>query len=283
MPSSARPHSRKNAPDRVALVTGGSQGIGAACVSRFRAAGWRVSVLALPSPELDQLASSGLLTFGGDVTSPSIRERAVSGTLGSYGRIDVLINNAGIGLYSLPTASSVQNLTRLFEVNVIAPLALAQLVIPLMRQQAGGVIVNVGSVASAVSLPWCAVYCASKSALHSFHDSLRRELRGSPVHLIEVFPGIVDTEFRDHVLAGSPPPSVRDIRWIVSAGFVAERILRAVERRRRTVYVPRIGAIFSLAGTLAPWLMDIYLARLLKQHGPVASTLKTSLGSEEPS
>jgi short-subunit dehydrogenase len=247
----------------VALVTGGSTGIGAACVRQFLAAGWKIAVAALPGVEIDRLAGDGVLTIAGDLTCARTREAAVQQTLGRYGRIDVLVNSIGVGLYALPTESPVEYLRRILDVNVIAPMAVTQMVIPPMRKQGGGTIVNISSVAASVSLPWAAAYCASKSALSSLHDSLRRELRGSPVHLIEVCPGIVDTNFREHVLGGAPPSAVRAIRRVVSAEQLAVRILRAIQRRSKTVYLPRIGAIFALAGILAPSVMDWYIGRLL--------------------
>src|SRR5581483_1089572 len=102
------------------------------------------------------------------------------------------------------------------------------------------------------------------AALHSIHDALRRQLRGTGVRLMKVVPGIVDTDFRSHVLAGAPPPSVRQIRRIVSADPVADAVLQGVRKRRKTVYVPRSGALFTLLGTVAPALMDLYLARLAR-------------------
>jgi hypothetical protein len=132
-----------------------------------------------------------------------------------------------------------------------------------MRKQGAGAIVNIGSVAGFVSLPWAAGYSASKAALHSFHDSLRRELRGGPVHVLNVCPGIVDTRFREHALAGSAPPAVRQLRWVVSPQAVARRILRGINHRSSTIFIPRIGALFALAGLVAPGLMDVFLGRLL--------------------
>ena len=161
--------------------------------------------------------------------------------------------------------------SRLLEVNVLAPLALSQLVIPVMKQRGGGVIVNIGSVAGRVALPWAAGYSASKFALDSIHDSLRREFRNDSIRFVRVCAGIVDTDFRRNVLAGSAPPAVRRIRRIVPADAVAAAIVRAVQRGGRTVYVPWTGAVFALMGTLAPRLMDLYLARFQAPPGPVTA------------
>jgi NAD(P)-dependent dehydrogenase (short-subunit alcohol dehydrogenase family) len=266
---------------RVALITGGSSGIGWACVSRFLANSWSVSVLALPGFELDRLTDIGVLATAGDVTSADTRQATIERTLHAYGRIDVLINNAGVGLYSPATEVPSAGFGRLMEVNVVAPFALAQLVIPVMLRQSSGTIVTMGSVAGCVSLPWAAAYSASKSALHAIHDSLRRELRGSCIHLIKVCPGIVNTKFREHVLAGSAPPEVLRIRRVVSAELVADRIWEAIAGRKTTVYVPRIGAVFALAGALAPWLMDLYLTRFDKRERQIKSSLEKTYGSQE--
>ena len=248
---------------RTVLVTGGSSGIGAACVRHFLKKGWRVSVVALPDSNLDNIARPEVLVTPGDLTRPRVREAAVERTLSSCGRIDVLLNNAGVGLYGCPTAVPTHMLSRLFDVNVNAPLAMAQLVVPVMRSQGSGSIVNVGSVAGRVSLPWSVAYSASKFALCALNDSLRRELKKDGIHVLEVCPGIVSTDFRKGVLAGAVPPEVARIGWSVSPDLVAARIFRAIAGRRNVIYVPRIGWLFAVLDAIAPRLMDLYLSRYL--------------------
>jgi short-subunit dehydrogenase len=142
---------------------------------------------------------------------------------------------------------------------------LAQLVIPVMLNQKSGVIVTMGSVAGKVALPWSAAYSASKFAMHAVHDALRVELRRTPIHLVKVCAGIVDTDFRKHVLNGEAPQGVLDLRWVVSPEAVALAIFRSVQRRKKSVYVPAIGALFGSIGQFAPGLMDIFLARFLPE------------------
>jgi short-subunit dehydrogenase len=243
-------------------------------VRRYLAEGWNVSVFALPDATVEWLASAGVLVTTGDVASEHDRELAVSRTLSTYGRLDVLINNAGVGMYAPAAEIPLDLFSRLLSVNVVAPLALAQRVIPVMLEQKSGAIVTVGSVAGHVALPWAAAYAASKSALHAIHDALRVELRRSPVHLVMVCPGIVDTDFRKHVLCGQPPERVRHLRWVVPADAVASAIFRAVQRRRKSVYVPSVGALFSLLGTLAPGLMDSWLSGFLPDTPAVARARK---------
>ena len=247
----------------VALITGGSKGIGAACVRKFVSAGWRVSVLTLADGDPSWMTSMGVTVTAGDVTSSEAREAAVQRTLSSYGRIDVLINNAGVGLYAVPTEVSPVLFSRMLEVNVVAPLALARLVIPVMLKQGAGTIVTMGSVAARVALPWASAYSASKSALLSIHDSLRVELRGTPIHLLGVYPGIVRTNFRDHVLAGEAPDRVRGISYVIPPDALAAAIYRAIQKGRSTLYLPAVGRFFGILGTFTPRLMDLYLARML--------------------
>lgn len=262
----------------VALITGGSTGIGAACARRFLAAGWRVSTVALPDAGIDWLKPLAVVVEG-DITDPRVREAIVERTLSSYGRIDALINNAGVGLYGYPTQVSPALFSRMLDVNVVAPLALAQAVLPVMRSQGKGSLVTIGSVAAGVALPWASAYSASKAALDSLHDSLRRELRGTPIHLLKVNPGIVDTDFRNHVLAGAAPPSVQDIRRVISPDDLAEAIFRAVRRRRQTLYMPAIGSLFHLMGALAPAAMDVYLGRYLSSKDSPQKSVAAGAGS----
>jgi NAD(P)-dependent dehydrogenase (short-subunit alcohol dehydrogenase family) len=251
-----------NSSSRVALITGASGGIGSALVQELLNAGWQVSATALPGPGLDRLSGSDVLVVGGDITSEEVRREIVEQTLARFGKIDVLVNNAGVGLYTSPTGVPQDLMLRLFDVNVFAALALTQAVVPSMRRLGSGSIVNIGSVAAFSSLPWAAAYCASKSALHSFNDALRRELRKDGIRVIQICPGIVDTPFRSNVLGGVAPAKVASIQRVVTPQAVAAAILRGIENRSRTVYVPEIGRLFRLVEFVSPGLMDWYTGRL---------------------
>lgn len=266
----------------MALITGGSSGIGAACVRRFLSAGWRVSVVALPDNDLHWLGSVSVPATGGDLVAEKTRLEAVDRTISEYGRIDLLLNNAGIGLYAQPTEVDPDLFARLLEVNVIAPLALAQLVIPIMRRQGSGTIVSISSVAARVSLPWAAAYSASKAALDAMHDSLRLELRDTPIRLLKVCPGIVDTQFRKNVLGGEAPESVRQIGYIISPDKLADAIFRAIRKRRSTLYLPAVGSAFNLIGALAPSLMDLYLTWLMRPSRTSSSYLGDTAVGPDP-
>lgn len=219
----------------------------------------RVSLNGLSSPEFVDRESDSEIVTAGDITDKDVRARIVERTLQRFGRIDFLVNNVGVGQYGYPSEVDTEISKRMFDVNVFAPLALSQLAIPVMRKQKSGVIVNVGSVGGKVSLPWAVMYSSTKWALHCIDDSLRRELHGTGIHVVKMCPGIVATNFREHVLAGSAPGPVEDIRRVVTPDQVAAGVVRGIERRKRTVYVPKIGLAFTLMESVAPWAMDIYL------------------------
>jgi short-subunit dehydrogenase len=245
----------------VALITGASEGIGAALVDVFRKQGMRLALTALPAPYFHEQASPDCLAIAGDLTADGFADELVDRVLDHFGRIDILVNNAGVGLYAPPSQAPLALVRKLFELNLFAPLRLAQLVAPAMRRQGSGVIVNMGSVGGGVSLPWAALYCASKVALHAVSDSLRRELGGAGIHIMKVCPGIVATAFRDHVLAGKAPVNVVRIRRVVTAQQVADAVWSGIQRRKRNVYVPWLSKVFIGVDFVAPRVMDWYCRR----------------------
>lgn len=276
---------KKDSTPPVILLTGGSQGIGAACIQNFVSRNWKVATVALPGEGLRRWQEHGVLTIEGDLACDDLRRIVVERTLDRFGRIDVLVNNAGVGLYAPPSEMPVDLFRHMMEVNAVAPLALAQLVVPVMRRQGWGTIVNIGSVAGYVSMPWAVGYCASKFALHALSDSLRRELRKERIRVVKICPGIVDTGFRRNVLAGDVPPSLADLRPIMPAEKIAHAVVRAIETCvRGTIYVPEIGRVFSAMQAFWPGLMDWYLARLVAKDQPCSRTASGSvrrLSSEE--
>ena len=245
--------------EKVVLITGASDGIGASCAKLIGQRGAKLSLTALPGEDFKSEESDSRIVTPGDITSSALRANVVDRTISRFGRIDVLINNAGVGQYGYPTEVDTEISKRMFDVNVFSALALAQLVVPHMRAKKSGTIVNIGSVGGKVSLPWAVMYCATKWALHCVDDSLHRELIGTGIRVMKVCPGIVDTRFRDHVLAGTAPGRVEDIRRVVSPDQVARAVIKGIERGKRTVFVPKIGFIFTSLDFFAPSVMDWYL------------------------
>jgi short-subunit dehydrogenase len=252
---------------RVVLITGASEGIGAACAEAFRRRGAALSLCARSEHKLRSVAGADALVNAGDLLDPDVRRLAVERTIDRYGRIDVLLNNAGVGLYAPAYTSDFDDLRRMWELNFFVALDLIQRVVPHMRQQGGGSLVNVSSIAGKVTLPWFTLYSASKFALCSLSDGLRMELRRHGIHAMKVCPGYVQTRFQQNVLHGQPPPLIgRRKAFAISAERCAEDIARGLERDARTVVTPRVGWLFIAAARLMPSLMERQLEKIyLKQ------------------
>ncbi len=249
---------------KVVLITGASEGIGAACAEAFLKRGARLSLIARSAEKLRIAGGPGAVITAGDLTVPEVREAAVNATIDRFGAVDILINNAGMGLYDPAWSAPLADARSLFELNFFVPLALTQLVAPHMRRRASGVIVNVSSIAGRVTLPWLTLYSASKYALGSLTDGLRMELKKDGIHTITVCPGYVKTKFQEHALGGDPPPGIaRRKQFAITPAQCAEAMVRGVERGARTVMAPRSNWLFVLAERLFPALVDAQLAAIL--------------------
>jgi short-subunit dehydrogenase len=249
---------------KVVLITGASEGIGAACVRALRDKGARVSVTARREEKLREVAGADGVITAGDILQPETQRAAVEATVERFGRLDVLINNAGAGLYGRSWDTPLDEARRMFELNLFAPLGVIQQAVPVMRRQNAGTIVNVASIAGKVTLPWLTLYSASKYALGAMTDGMRMELRRDGIHAITVCPGYVSTRFQQNILGGDVPASVREGKWFrISAEQCAAAIVRGIERGSRTVVTPASGWAFIILERLFPSLVDRQLEEIL--------------------
>lgn len=248
---------------KVVLITGASEGIGAACAAEFARCGARLALTARSEEGLRRAGGSEALVVPGDITTEAVRRQVVERTLARFGAIDILINNAGAGSYGPAWSAPMDEVRRLMELNFFALLALTQLVAPHMRARSSGTIVNVGSIAGKMVLPWMTLYSTSKYAVGALTEGLRMELRGSNVHAMVVCPGYVKTAFQQHAVAGRPPQSIeRSRRFAITAAECAAAIRRGVERQARTVVTPSIGWLLIAAVRLFPGFVESRLARM---------------------
>jgi hypothetical protein len=149
------------------------------------------------------------------------------------------------------------------ELNFFAPLAMTQLVAPLMRAQRSGMLVNVGSIGGKVVLPWMTLYSVTKSALGTLTEGQRIELMGDGVRTMLVCPGYVKTGFQKNVRAGQSPEKVQQARrFAITPEACALAIRRGVERDARTVVTPRSGWLLVLAMRLFPSIVEARLASI---------------------
>jgi NAD(P)-dependent dehydrogenase (short-subunit alcohol dehydrogenase family) len=179
------------APQSVILITGCSSGIGAALAEEFHERGHRVYATARRPESLAALVARGMRTLALDVTDADSIAAAAAAVAQETGRLDMLVNNAGYGLYGAVTDLSAEELRRQIDTNVIAPVQVARAFLPLMLPQRRGRIVNVGSVSGILTTPFAGAYCASKAALHALSDAMRMELSPFGIEVIMIQPGSV--------------------------------------------------------------------------------------------
>ena len=192
---------------RTVLITGASTGIGRATAERFHREGWNVGAT-MRSPnngrELSQLANVHVTRL--DVTDQESITTAVAEVLERFGSIDVLVNNAGYGAYGPLEITSTETIRRQFDTNVIGLLDVTRAVIPIMRNQGDGVIVNISSMGGRMAFPFGSLYHGSKFAVEGISEALVYELMPLGIKVKVVEPGAVATDFagRSFVLTVDP-------------------------------------------------------------------------------
>jgi NAD(P)-dependent dehydrogenase (short-subunit alcohol dehydrogenase family) len=181
---------------QVAIVTGASGGIGEATARALHAAGYRVFGTYRKSP-VSRVPGVDYVVL--DVTSDESVKAAVAQVLDQAGRIDLLVNNAGVGLIAGAEESSLEQAKSLFEVNLFGLIRVTKAVLPVMRRQRTGRIVNISSVMGLIPAPFMALYSASKHAVEGYSESLDHEIRGSGVRVVLVEPAYTRTSFEGNV------------------------------------------------------------------------------------
>ena len=244
---------------KVAVITGASAGIGIDTAQLFARSGYRVVLAARRAERLVELqqeieqAGGTALAVPLDLADVATSESLVTRAVETYGRLDVLVNNAGFGTQRRFVETELESIQQMFAVNVLSCMALARAAVPVMLEQGGGSIINVASVGGVVAHPLNVVYCSSKHALVGFSKSLRLELWGSGVSVTAVCPGATRTEFFDVARADIPFDSMID-RFAVAPITVALTILRACGSRRALMF-PTWGAWFLYwADRWLPWI-----------------------------
>ncbi len=254
---------------RVVFITGTSSGVGEALALAFAARGCAVAGTARDATRLDGLAQK-ITAAGGrflplacDVRDRESVERAIAETFAAYGRLDVAIANAGIGHRGSTIDADWDDLETVLRTNIDGVLHTVRAAVPHLRQRGGHVVILSSIVWNLVS-PFAAIYAASKAFTASISRSLRHELRGQNIRLIEVRLGRVATEFNARRLGGGKRTSGSFIPEMTPE-FAANAIVRAVLDRHVYVVNPRlIDRLIVLANRLMPDLIARFAARQYK-------------------
>lgn len=178
------------------LITGASSGIGKASAKYFAEKGWNVvATMRTPELETELVHQDRTLVTKLDVLMPDTIQDAIEQAISRFGQIDVLMNNAGYGTLGLFEAASFEQIERQFEVNVFGLMRVTKAVLPHMRSQGGGLLINVSSLGGLVTFPVMSLYHATKFAVEGFSESLSYELASQNIRVKLIEPGVVDTEF----------------------------------------------------------------------------------------
>ena len=212
-----------------------------------------------------ELGSERTLVVETDVARRADVARLVDRTMAALGRVEILVNNAGIGLSGCVADFDLDHLDEVFRINVFGAVSCIQAVVPHMRAQGFGHIVNVSSILGKRSVPQTAGYAASKFALHALSDGLRLEEERHGIDVTVVCPGSTDTDFRENELrSGSVLLAERPRVSAMGPERVARVIVQAIRRRKREVLLTPFAHLLVGLERLSPRLVDRALARVYR-------------------
>lgn len=203
----------------VAIVTGGSKGIGLAIARAFLERGMQVAISGRSAADLEQAVrqlggGDAVLAVTSDVRTPQDAQRLVDDTVRRFGGLDVLVNNAGVGTFARIADMSLEDWQRVLDTNLSGVFYCCRAAIPAMKARGAGFIVNISSLAGKNSFIGGGAYCASKAGLNAFSETLMQEVRYDNIRVSYVMPGSVLTGF------GDMPPSGED--WKLTPEDVAK-------------------------------------------------------------
>ncbi len=247
---------------KVVIITGASGGIGAATAKALVRNGATVVLASRTEHNLwevaEEIGKNATLVIPADVTHREEVTNLVATTMARFDRVDILINNAGIGLVSKVNEIRNEDIEKVFAVNFLGPLYCIQEVVPVMKSCGGGMIVNISSMITAAGTRGSGGYRASKTALNALSDAARLELRGSNIRVVTVLPGLTATHFFSHC-SGSKTTAVSSVKTPgkgISPDYVAERIIRAIKKEPRIEYMNLRSLVKCIAATLFPSVVE---------------------------
>lgn len=261
--------------DKVVLITGASSGFGADAARQFAKAGCIVVLASRRMNKLTELAEQIRLeggqafAVGLDVSEQSQIDEAIQTVLETFGRIDILFNNAGYGAMDwLETLSPVADIDTQIDVNLRGLIQVTRAVLPSMLARRTGTIINMSSVAGLIAAPMYSIYAATKYGVRGFTDALRRELIPFGIHVSGIYPGPAATEF------GQQPGSENNIKenlnvpgWIyMSSAYVARRTVGLAKHPRRALVIPWWFRPLIAIDTVFPGLVDWFVKVIYVQR-----------------
>lgn len=251
---------------KVCLITGATSGIGWATTLLLASLGHKVAAVGRRRERLDQLQqeSADLLgqvrTVVADVTDAKAMLAAVGETLAQYGRLDVVVTNAGVGQRGPLVEADWDDLEVVLRTNIDGVLHTIRAGVPAMRAGGGGHLITISSVVGPVPAPGAAIYGASKAAVDSLAQALRMELKADNIQVTNILVGQTHTEFAQKRRGASGKVASK---WpTMTPEKVASQIVRAMERPKRTMILRPIDRLMVVGGRFFPWLLDRIMYRV---------------------
>jgi len=264
------PTAQADLSGKVAVITGASMGIGEAIAKLFADQGASIVLLSRDAGRAEAARSrigypDRTVALSCDVRHSEEIDRVLALTLHHFKRVDIWINNAGHGLLDSVSEMEMAAFREMFDANFFGTVAGMQAVIPVMRQQGGGSIINISSVAGHIPLPFHAGYSATKFAMNALGKAANVELKREGIHVLTVCPGYVRTAFSDNVVVGKEVKRVRpnSVRGI-TAERVAHATLNGYLKQKREVIVPWTMHIPVKIYQLFPGLVEWTMSRMAK-------------------
>ena len=270
----------KNLEDKTVIITGGSEGVGAAAARQFAAAGANLVLVARTKKKLELIVEelrgqTNVMSVAMDVCDDDACINLFKKANFEFGAVHVLVNNAGCHNRGPIENLAAEDLGSMIDVNLKAPIILSRLAIPYLKESGGGVIVNVASLAGRVPVPNAAAYSASKFGLRAFTFALGQELEGSGIKLAVVSPGPIDTG-----LMMADLDLVADINFsqpISTPDEVAKEILNICLNNKREIAITRFGGFMATIGYLLPWVSRVLLPVLNAKGRRVRKKMKAKI------
>jgi short-subunit dehydrogenase len=263
--------------NKTVIITGGSEGVGAATARLFAEAGANLVLVARSKKNLEAIAEelrskTQVEIFPMDVSDAVACVDLFKKAAFEFGRIDILVNNAGYHKRGKVEDVEANYLGAIVDVNLNAPIRLSRIALPYLREAGGGAIINVGSLAGRTPLPGSAAYAASKAGLRSFTYALAMELVDTNIKLGIVSPGPIDTGF---IMADIDAASdVTFSQPISTAEEVAQAVLDICGNNQREICMPRLSGVLTTIMYLFPWLHRYIRASLERKGARVKAKLK---------
>ncbi len=245
--------------DKVVIITGGARGLGRVIALDFAMQGAKIVIADLRESDMETTASEikalgvEVLTLTIDLSTKENCVRMISDVEDHFGRIDVLINNAGIVFCMDVLNNTDEQIQKTIDVNLMAQIWATRAVLPAMIARKSGTIISIASAAGKIGSPGISIYCSSKFGLIGFFDSLRHELRKSEtnVRVIVVCPGFIDTK----MFSGVKPPLFNSL---ADPKKISKALMKGIDKGKEEIFSPKITA-------LLPFFRGIYSPRLMEK------------------